>query len=101
MRRLLQFGTILMLIGALYPLLEFFDGWDSSGLFNDTEFAVFALLFALCLVLLVCKLVSSGALGFVFSIWRIFHPDERPQAVEASHAPVFAVPLLFDLPLRI
>lgn len=42
MKRLFQFGAILMLIGAFYPLLELFDRWDAPGLANDTEFKVYA-----------------------------------------------------------
>jgi hypothetical protein len=66
MKRLFQFATVTMLIGAFYRLLELFDRWDASGLSNDTEFAVYALLLSICLVLLLCKLISSGALKFGF-----------------------------------
>lgn len=62
MRRLLQIGTFLfVLIAILAPLAELFDRWDSSGFSNDTEFATFALIFVLCLVLLVSKLISVFA----------------------------------------
>jgi hypothetical protein len=101
MRRLFQFGAVMMLIGAFYPLLELFDRLDTPGLSNDTEFKVYALLFAICLVLLLCKLISSGAVQFAFVSWRVFLCDERVRPVEAEHASVFAVPPLFVLPLRI
>ena len=101
MRRLLQFGAISMLIGAFYPLLEIFDPWDASGFSNDTEFRVYALLFAICLVLLLCKLISSGALRFDFVSWRVFLRDEKAGAFEIGHTFIFAVPPLFVLPLRI
>lgn len=101
MKRLFQFGAILMLIGAFYPLLELFDRWDAPGLANDTEFKVYALLFALCLVVLLCKLISSGALRFDFISWRVFLCDTRIRPVEAGHTFIFAVPPLFILPLRI
>jgi hypothetical protein len=101
MRRLFQFGAVMMLIGAFYPLLELFDRWDTPGLSNDTEFKVYAILFAICLVLLLCELISSGALKFAFVSWRVFLCDERVRPVEAEHASVFAVPPLFVLPLRI
>jgi hypothetical protein len=101
MRRLFQFGAVMMLIGAFYPLLELFDRWDAPGFSNDTEFKVYALLFAICLVLLLCKLISSGALKFGFVSWRVFLRDERVCPVEVGHTFIFAVPPLFVLPLRI
>jgi hypothetical protein len=102
MRRLLQFGTVMLLIAAfIVPLMEFFDHWDAPGLSNDTEYAIYALVFAICLVLLICKLISSGALKFVFASWRIFLQDERARPVEVDHTFIFAVPPLFILPLRI
>ena len=101
MRRLFQFGAIMMLIGALYPLLELFDRWDAPGLSNDTEFAVYSLLFAICLVLLLCKLISSGALKFGFVSWRVFLRDDRVRPIESDPTFIFAVPPLFILPLRI
>jgi hypothetical protein len=101
MRRLFQFGAVMMLIGAFYPLLELFDRWDAPGLSNDTEFEVYALLFAICLVFLLCKLISSGALTFGFISWRVLLRDERVRPVEAGSTFLFAVPPLLDLPLRI
>lgn len=63
MRRLLQFGTLLfLLVTFLAPLTECFDRWDVPGISNDTEFAVFAFIFALCLVLVVCVLISARSL---------------------------------------
>lgn len=59
-RRLLQFGAFLLIMATfLAPLAEFFDCWDAPGLNNDTEFGLFAFVLLLCLVLLVCKLISS------------------------------------------
>ena len=101
MRRLFQFGAVMMLIGAFVPLLELFDRWDAPGLANDTEYAVYAFLFAICLVLLLCKLIASGALKFGFVSWRVFLRDERVRPVEAGNSFIFAVPPLFVLPLRI
>ena len=101
MKRLFQFGAILMLIGAFYPLLELFDRWDKPGFSNDTEFAVYALLFAICLVLLLCKLISSGALKFNFVTWRVFLRDERIRPIDSGHSSVFVIPPLFLAPLRI
>jgi hypothetical protein len=101
MKRLFQFGAVMMMIGALYPLLELFDRWDAPGLSNDTEFRVYALLFAICLVVLLCKLISSCALKFGFVSWRVFLCEEQAKPVEAEHTFVFAIPPLFVLPLRI
>lgn len=101
MRRLFQFGAIMMLIGAIYPLLEIFDRWDTPGLSNDTELKVYALLFAVCLVLLLCKLISSGALKFGFLSWRFFLGDESVRPVATGYTPIFVVPPLCLCPLRI
>jgi hypothetical protein len=101
MRRLFQFGAILMLIGAVYPLFELFDRWDPPGLSNDTELRVYAFLFAVCLVLLLCKLISSGALKFGFLSWQVFLGDESVRPVAIGHASVFAIPPLSLCPLRI
>jgi hypothetical protein len=101
MRRLLQFGTIMILIAAFIPFLEVFDRWDTPGLSNDTEFNVFALVFAICLVVLVCKLISSAALTFGFIVSGAFlHDDkDKPHRVESSTSLIG--PSLLLLPLRI
>jgi hypothetical protein len=52
---------MLLLAAFFTPLVEFFDRWDRPGPSNDTEMAVFALIFALCLVLIVCKLTAALA----------------------------------------
>ncbi len=101
MRRLFQFGAILMLIGAIYPLLELFDRWDPPGLSNDTELRVYAFLFAVCLVLLLCKLISSWALNFGFLSWQVFLSDESVRPVATGPAFVFAIPPPCICPLRI
>lgn len=101
MRRLFQVGAILMLIGAFYPLLELFDRWDAPGFANDTEFKVYAFLFAVCLVVLLCRLISSGALRFGFVSWQVILRDTRLRPAEAGHMFLFIVPPLFVLPLRI
>jgi len=50
---------MLILAAFITPLIEFLDRWDPPGLGNDTEQGVFALILVLCLVLLVCKLITS------------------------------------------
>ena len=63
MRRLLQLGTcILLLVALVAPIAECFDCWDAPGVSNDVEFAVFSLILALCLVLLVSRLIAFLAL---------------------------------------
>lgn len=63
MRRLVQFGTfVFILVTFLAPLAECFDRWDAPGIFDDTEFAVFALVLALSLVLVVCLLLAARSL---------------------------------------
>jgi hypothetical protein len=52
---------MLLLAAFLTPLVEFFDQWDPPGLGNDTEMALFGFIFALCLVLIVCKLTAALA----------------------------------------
>jgi len=52
---------MLLLAAFFTPLVEFFDRWDPPGPSNDTEMAVFGLIFALCLVLIVCKLTAALA----------------------------------------
>jgi ABC-type spermidine/putrescine transport system permease subunit II len=52
---------MLLLAAFFTPLVEFFDRWDPPGPSNDTEMAVFGLMFALCLVLIVCKLTAALA----------------------------------------
>jgi hypothetical protein len=59
-RRLLQFGVLLLSLAAfLTPIIEFFDHWDPPGPGSDTELAVFGLILTFCLILLVSKLVAS------------------------------------------
>ncbi len=58
---------MLLLAAFVTPVMELFDRWDPPGPSNDTELAVFSLILALCLVLLVCKLVASLA-GRIFVI---------------------------------
>ena len=74
---MLQLGTcILLLVAVVAPIAEWFDRWDAPGVSNDVEFAVFSLILALCLVLLVSRLVATLALLVgQFSIWHIAEID--------------------------
>lgn len=94
-------GVIMMLIGAVYPLLELFDRWDTPGLSNDTELKMYALLFAISLAFLLCRLISWGSLTFSFLSWPILRPDLIVRPLESGQIFIFAIPPLFDLPLRI
>ncbi len=61
MRRLLQLSTlVLILTVCLTPISEALDHWDPPGLNNDTEFALFAVVFCIALVLLVCQLTAMS-----------------------------------------
>lgn len=101
MNRLLQFSAIVLLFGAFVPLLEFFDRWDSPGLSNDTEFAVFSLILVFCLVVLVCELVSSFAMRITIAISPISRRDIKEKRHDSDHTIVFYIPPLIALPLRI
>ena len=102
MRRLLQLGTVLLLIAAfIVPLFELFDTWDGPGLSNDTEYTVYAFVFGICLVLLVCKLLSSQALTHRFISGRVCTDESEARVVVAGCGFVFSVPPPFVLPLRI
>jgi hypothetical protein len=102
MKRLLQLATVVLsLAGLIAPIVEFFDDWDSEGLSDDTEFGVFALIFVLCLALLVCRLISCSSLQFSFRARRVSHCDERSEAADTGHGVIFVIPPLYSPPLRI
>ena len=59
MRRILQFSTVVLILTVfITPISEAFDRWDPAGLGSDTEFAVFAFVFSLVLVLAVSQLIA-------------------------------------------
>lgn len=62
---------MLILVAFLTPLSEYFDRWDAPGLGNDTEMGLFCLVFFICLVLLVCKLIASLAARMSFTSIRL------------------------------
>jgi hypothetical protein len=101
MRRILQFATFFFVLAtALFPLVEYFDRWDSPGISNDTEFAVFLLIFVLCLVLLVSKLVSALALRVnLVSVPYCLRSDESGAVGSNCPLEIF-VPPLSSSPLR-
>jgi hypothetical protein len=102
MRRLVQFGTLLfLLVMFLAPLAEFFDRWDAPGLSNDTEFGVFALVLALCLVLVVCMLIAARSLRNKLVLGPVvqYPPDEKISFGPELVINIFIPPRL--TPLRI
>jgi hypothetical protein len=102
MRRLLQFATLFFILATvLTPLVEYFDRWDSPGISNDTEFAVFLLIFVLCLVLLVSKLVSALALLVNLVSVPYFQRSDGSGAVGVNCPLEIFVPPLSSPPLRI
>lgn len=61
MRRLLQLSTLILILTViLTPISEALDRWDPPGLSHDTEFALFAVVFCITLVLLVCHLIAMS-----------------------------------------
>jgi len=102
MRRLLQLGTWCLFLAAfITPLVECFDRWDEPGIANDTEFAVFALILTLCLVLLVSKLLSVVALAMRLVAQSHSLDAESASAASAHSLIAFFVPPLSSPPLRI
>jgi len=102
MRRMLQIGTwVLLLVMFLSPLAECFDRWDAPGISNDTEFAVFTLIFALCLVLVVCVLLAARSLLHRLGLEHtILQPSNERLPIGARlRISIFIPPRL--LPLRI
>ena len=102
MRRLLQFGTLLfLLVMFLAPLAELFDRWDAPGLSHDTEFGVFALVLALCLVLVVCMLIAERSLRNKLVLGPVvqYPPEEKISFGQELVISIFIPPRL--TPLRI
>jgi len=100
MRRLLQLGTVLLVLSTiLVPIAELFDRWDSPGISNDTEFAFFAVMLLFCLVLLISRLVAVLGLRMRLVTVPVAQEPDRLAAVEAE---AFAIPTRANLiPLRI
>jgi hypothetical protein len=102
MKRLIQICGLLMVLATfLAPMAEYFDRWDSPGMSTDTEFAVFAVILILCLVLLVSKLIAS--LSMVISLTVTLYPRHHSQSKAFNSSCTFATfpPSLSAPPLRI
>jgi hypothetical protein len=102
MRRLLQLGTFCLFLAAfLAPLAECFDRWDAPGISNDTEFAAFALVLTLCLVLLVSKLLSVLALRIGFVSQPHHQRSQLVRALQGNSPFAIFIPPISPPPLRI
>lgn len=101
MKRLIQFGTLMfLLVTFIAPLVECFDGWDGPGISNDTEFAVFVVVLALCLVLLVSVLLATRAL-IAKLVSLLLHPPESSASNALASVCSIFIPPLNRCPLRI
>lgn len=101
MKWLLQLGTLLFLLVTVFaPVLEWFDRWDSAGLGSDSEFAVFVVCLALCLVLVLMKLLSAVALHVGVAWQQLPAAAAVHELRDAAAGSVLRPPLLAS-PLRI
>jgi hypothetical protein len=101
-KRLLQLGTWLILMATfLTPLSECFDHWDSPGIANDTEFALFVFALSLVLVLIVSRLISALCLAFRFAVLSHLFCEPDPRLASAEATPASSRPPLSLAPLRI
>jgi hypothetical protein len=102
MKRLLQFGMLTLIVALFMPLHELFETeGEAGGVESDAEFAFFALVFAICLVLLVCRLIAIGVLRLSMICLRAIPRDEMAGPSEAGYTFIFQVPPLLSVPLRI
>jgi len=68
------------LLVVFAPLAECFDRWDPPGIVDDTEFAIFASLLMLGLVILVSRMISMFALRVSLVLVALM---ERPAKMHA------------------
>lgn len=104
MRRILELGTLLLLLTTLLtPISEMLDRWDPPGLANDTEMHLFALVLLLALVLLVARLLSvlSHRLLALTEHGRSPAAAAFLHGIAAAQLPILSVPPQFSPPLRI
>lgn len=102
MRTLLQFATFLLLVATIAaPVSEWFDRWDAPGISNDVEFAVFALILMLCLVLLVSKLMAAVAMAMRLVLLAKLRWMEDAMGTPGDSLATFFVPPISPPPLRI
>ena len=102
MRRLAQIALLLLFAATiLTPIAEYLDRWDPAGFANDTEFAVFAFIFTLTFVLVLCLLLARRALRFSTLLASLLHvPRVSADAEFTSARTAIADPPL-RIPLRI
>lgn len=102
MRRLAQIALLLLFAAILLtPIAEYVDRWDPAGFSNDTEFAVFAFIFTLTFVLVLCVLLARLAPGFLSLLQGVFEPARACLNIgsASSRTELFEPPL--HVPLRI
>lgn len=92
---------MLLLAAIVSPVLEFFDRWDTPGLGNDTEFATFALILIVCLLLAVCKLLSDRAKTTDIDLLPPYLTERPPAPCLARHFIDLPVLPAVSPPLRI
>ena len=102
MKRLLRLGTFVLLVATIAaPVSEWFDRWDAPGISNDAEFAVFALILMLCLVLLVSKLMAAVAMAMRLVLLATLRWMEDATGTPGNSLAEFFVPPISPPPLRI
>ena len=102
MRRLAQIALLLLFAATLLtPIAEYLDRWDPAGLSNDTEFAVFAFIFTLTFVLVLCQLLARLALRFASLLLALFDPSCVRLNVGFASARTGLIEPPLHIPLRI
>ena len=102
MRRIFQIGvSMLLLCVVIAPVLEFFDHWDKPGVGADTEFALFALVLLVCLLLAVCKLLSDRAHNTEVELLPLYFSERPPTPQPTLRWTGFEVVPSVSPPLRI
>lgn len=103
MKLLAKIGLVLFIAATLMtPVLEYFDRWDPTpGPMHDTEFALFAVLLLLCLVLLVAILLARASVAVELVTELIEYEPLRVRASSQAHVRVVFRPPPLEIPLRI
>ena len=102
MRRLLQFGSFVLILAAIAtPICAFFDRWDPPSLGDDTEMTVFALVVVLCLLLVVCRLIAAFMAPLTLLCKRELDWDEIASMWSCVANTTLFVPPQSPSPLRI
>lgn len=92
---------MLVLVGLLMPVAEFFDRWDAPGPGGDSELPLFSIVLALCAVLLVCYLMARLSLHTELRRWWIRRTSDALQLLRGQHEASMHIPPISPPPLRI